>query len=263
MEQRLVLSGLLTIICSGSVIEVVTASHTGYGDGVIQLKADSLSCSFQQAYYGAYYFSGFKATDSVLEACFSVCLSRLSVQHSPFELDFEPIAPAPAPTDILNPYDSIQVYDENDLFICNCPKGSGNSDDDSALNTWMMDSAGHVHHAWGAFSWDSHNSYSVSNDTGAPISGGSNNLGTWDFTLSETQRHPTTVHFEMMMPRTSFCSSGCEYWDKFSCAADYELFSGDAFQLEANIVARSAPAQGLILIWHIFLLTQVLHLVYL
>lgn len=56
---------LLVAVVAGSV----RGSHTGYGEGVLELVPDSLFCNFDRAYYGDYYFNGFKFADNSIQTC--------------------------------------------------------------------------------------------------------------------------------------------------------------------------------------------------
>lgn len=53
----------------GAVSQLVRASDTGYGEGTIALSPGSLQCNFDRAYYGDYYFNGYKPSDDKILSC--------------------------------------------------------------------------------------------------------------------------------------------------------------------------------------------------
>ena len=120
---------------------------------------------------------------------------------------------------------------------------------------------GHVANAWGQLSWEDHIPYSMDTDTGLPEFSSATKFGSFNFWLTETVRHPSTVFFSFTAPRTQFCYSGCvswfavratplflqtmtlnirsvhrefhrcSYWDTFRCEGNYTLVDGDAFKV--------------------------------
>jgi len=124
-----------------------------------------------------------------------------------------------------------------------------------------MDTMGHVANAWGQLSWEDHIPYSMDTDTGLPEFSSATKFGSFNFWLTETVRHPSTVFFSFTAPRTQFCYSGCvswfavratplflqtmtlnirsvhrefhrcSYWDTFRCEGNYTLVDGDAFKV--------------------------------
>ena len=131
----------VTHIIVALLIPATNASHTGYGEGVIQKQAETFSCSFtSRTYTGSYYFqSTSKVDDSIIETCMDTCMDVLTVDHTPFDLSFESTSPAPSPSVVeSNPYNSLQVFDDDGEFICNCPKGSGVPDETSISTPWWV-----------------------------------------------------------------------------------------------------------------------------
>ena len=127
----------LTIVAL--LIADTDASHTGYGEGVIRKQTDTFSCSFTSGtYVGSYYFqSTSKVSNIIVETCMDACMDVLTVDHTPFELSFESTSPAPSPSVVeSNPYNSLQVFDDDGEFICNCPKGFGVPDETSISTSW-------------------------------------------------------------------------------------------------------------------------------
>eukprot|EP00750_Incisomonas_marina_P021441 INCI4404.1.p1 GENE.INCI4404.1~~INCI4404.1.p1 ORF type:complete len:265 (-),score=40.10 INCI4404.1:28-822(-) len=232
------------------------ASHTGYGEGVLELVPDSLFCNFDRAYYGDYYFNGFKFADNSIQTCIEKCFNHVSVEHSPYEVSFEPVSPSPAPASSTDTgYTSLVVYGDVGEFFCNCPTGYGIADANSLSATWTMDTMGHVQRAWGQISWEDHVPYTMDTSSGLPIESSQTSFGSFQFTQDELVRHAASAHLAFTMPRTKFCRGGCNYWDRFQCEGDFILVEGDAFKLELNDgVAHALAPFVIISAWVCFFL---------
>jgi hypothetical protein len=61
-----VAAGLVALLQRSAI-----ASDTGYGEGVVQLVSDTLFCAFDKEYYGDYYWTGVKFSDTNVQSCMS------------------------------------------------------------------------------------------------------------------------------------------------------------------------------------------------